>query len=522
MKSRTLTCITAITFFALALPLQLAAQHTRYKLIDLGTFGGPASNLAPTSNGGPENPARALTNNGVIVGQAATATPDPTCSDPDCFFNHAYRWQDGQLSDLGTLQGFNSALSSVATWINNHGWIVGGSQTGAIDPLTGFFTAHAVLWTNGEITDLGTLGGDLSEAFGVNNRGQVVGFSLNGLPDPVSIFGNTIQSRAFLWQNGVMKDLGTLCEAAGVCGLDAQGTVINASGHIAGFSSTNETPNATTSVPTVRPFLWRKGKMIDLGTLGGTLSAVDGPAVVLNNRDQVAGTSTLAGDVGCLTGRCQFYHPFLWEDGVMKDLGTLGGDTGFVSSITDSGDLIGTADLPGPSGSQIRHAFLWRNGVKTDLGSLGGNSHAEGINSQGQIVGRSTPIGSPVRHAFLWEHGGPMVDLNTLIPANSSLLLEEGGNINDRGEIAGRGLPPGCDDVDACGHAFLLVPCDSDASCENKADVATETTQQTTALNNKISTTSTQAPLTPMPFMSAWRARLAQRLHVVGFTGSRD
>src|SRR5260370_31176294 len=118
MKSRTLTCITAITLFAtLALPIQLAAQQTSYRVIDLGTFGGPASNLAPTSNGGPENPGRALTGNGVIVGQAATATPDPNCGDPDCFFNHAYRWQKGVLTDLGTLQGFNNDLSSVAPWI---------------------------------------------------------------------------------------------------------------------------------------------------------------------------------------------------------------------------------------------------------------------------------------------------------------------------------------------------------------------------------------------------------------------
>jgi len=195
----------------------------------------------------------------------------------------------------------------------------------------------------------------------------------------------------------------------------------------------------------------------------------------------------------------------------MTDLGTLGGDTEFVTFISDSGDLIGTADLPDPSGSQSHHAFLWRNGVKTDLGSLGGTSHAEGVNSQGQIVGRSRPTPeSPVQHAFLWEHGGPMVDLNTLIPANSSLLLEEGGNINDRGEIAGRGLPSGCDDVDACGHVFLLTPCDNDTSCNSEADVATNAIEPAAIISSTL-TSSPQGPRMPRSLMSAWRARLAQR-----------
>jgi probable HAF family extracellular repeat protein len=95
----------------------------------------------------------------------------------------------------------------------------------------------------------------------------------------------------------------------------------------------------------------------------------------------------------------------------------------------------------------------------TDLGNLGGNSIAFMMNSRGQIVGRSKLVQtSSLRHAFLWENGAPMVDLNTLIPPNSSLVLFEADNINERGEIVGVGLPAGCDDPSLCGHLFLLIP----------------------------------------------------------------
>ena len=68
MKYTKLSLTTFMVLFAtLALPVPLAAQHNKYKLVDLGTFGGPASLIAPSS-GGPQNPARALTSRGVVVG----------------------------------------------------------------------------------------------------------------------------------------------------------------------------------------------------------------------------------------------------------------------------------------------------------------------------------------------------------------------------------------------------------------------------------------------------------------------
>jgi hypothetical protein len=91
-----------------------------------------------------------------------------------------------------------------------------------------------------------------------------------------------------------------------------------------------------------------------------------------------------------------------------------------------------------------------------------------------------------------------MVNLNTLVPANSSLELEERANINDRGEIAGRGFPARCDDIDACGHAFFLIPCDNAASCETKAEGTTAAVQEPTTPISKASNTSAQAARTPM------------------------
>jgi hypothetical protein len=120
-------------------------------------------------------------------------------------------------------------------------------------------------------------------------------------------------------------------------------------------------------------------------------------------------------------------------------------------------------------------------------------------------------------HAFLWEDGGPMVDLNTLVPPNS-VVLYEADNINDRGEIVAVGLPHGCDNPDVCGQLVLLVPCNAnDASSCESADVSTSAaTQSNFAIPANLPGSSTQNSVTGKQMLPAWRIRLAHKYHTPG------
>jgi len=154
MKPTKLTFTIALVLLALlAIPLQLTAQdHSRYKLIDLGTFGGPASYLTNGFDG-------ILNHHGTVAGWADTSTPDPDptfCFNFDCFVSHSFRWKNGRLTDLGSLA---TGWSSAAIWMNDNGQIVGFSENGMIDPLIGFPEFRAVIWKNDKIMDLGTMAG---------------------------------------------------------------------------------------------------------------------------------------------------------------------------------------------------------------------------------------------------------------------------------------------------------------------------------------------------------------------------
>ena len=142
-----------------------------------------------------------------------------------------------------------------------------------------------------------------------------------------------------------------------------------------------------------RTFVWRRGRMLDVGTLGG-LATREWPTDVkngrLNERGQITGFSELADGTS---------HAFLWSDGELLDLGTLGGANSFGTSINDRGEVVGISE----TAAGIPSAFLWRDGTMIDLGALvpgAQQSQAHQINNRGQVLGRAA---TPWDNLILWE-----------------------------------------------------------------------------------------------------------------------
>jgi probable HAF family extracellular repeat protein len=443
MSRRPLLLAAAAILSALAfvVPAQARAQYP-YTLVDLGTLGGPQSEVG-------NQPIPFATRQDAFVGTADTSLSDPFAPNDNPAFNgdpfvqHTFVWRDGTITDLGALGSQPGENSSWPASVNARGDIAGASDNGTMDPL-GYEEANAVLWKDGRIINLGTLGGTESLAFFLNDRDQVVGAAANLVTDPVSMFGFGTQTRAFLWQDGTMRDLGTLG------GPDAAAFFINDAGQVAGNSYTNSTPNPATGSPTTHPFMWQNGHMKDLGTLGGT-QATTGTWGALNDRGEVVGQSNLPGDLT--------FHPFVWNGHAITDLGTFGGDLGAASWISDHGQVVGWADTSqtltpplGEPGDQLYQAFLWDHGVMTNLGTAPGDrcSVANSINDRGQVVGNAGHCHGAV-DAFLYAHGST-VNLNDLI-APSPLHLKEAIAINDRGEIMGIGVLPNANQ-----HAYVLIP----------------------------------------------------------------
>jgi probable HAF family extracellular repeat protein len=305
-----------------------------------------------------------------------------------------------------------------------------------------------------KLVNLGTLGGTFSNAYGgVTNRSWVTGDS--ALPRDET-------EHAFLWRDGVMSDLGTLggpISSVGNMTKDVRGLIV-------GVAQTleldplqeNWVSNTGFALPqyVFKGFLWRNGLMSALPTLGGNQGAAYG----VNNRGQMVGAaenSTL--DPNCVPPQKLDIEAVIWEpEGEeIHELPRLPGDTvGWALSINDKGQVVGGSgprcgNLPFPT-IYLAHAVLWQDGKVIDLGNFGGvqNNYAEVINNRGEVIGNSDLPGDTTGHGFLWQDG-VMTDLGTLpYPLNFSSAA---GDINEKGQVTG----VSCDSntVNPTCHGFL-------------------------------------------------------------------
>jgi len=241
------------------------------------------------------------------------------------------------------------------------------------------------------VTDLGTLeGGTFSQPFAINRYGLVSGSS--SLPD-----GN---QHATLWLEKLKVDIGAP-------GLGGPNSI--AFGDNEKFQSAGEAETATPDPNgedfcgfgthlTCLPFLWQDGGMIQLPTLGGN----NGVAMAISNRGEVAGfAENSTPDPGCRDPQVLHFKPVVWEKGVIHKLPTFGGDPdGVAQEINENGEVVGGSGTCATFNTNFFynlvpvHALLWEKGHATDLGNLGGKTGQAGGNIAYDINNQGQVVGN--------------------------------------------------------------------------------------------------------------------------------
>ena len=277
------------------------------------------------------------------------------------------------ITDLGAL----GLRASFATAINDRGQVIGyvyKNPKGSYgDPVP-----HAFLWERGKMRDLGTLGGPTSRALAINDRGQIVGEADTRAKDRDGYF----ISQVFLWQNGTKRVIKGL-RSASPAAITNDGAVVGGWGFDA--------------------FLWRQGKLH---------LPWKGRATAANERGEIVGEIYTGRDTA---DDYPIMHAVLRRSGRLVDLGTLGGTSSEARSINERGQIVGQADTSATDasskyGDAIYNAFLWQGGKMRNLGSVARYSQANAVNDRGQVVGWVMALGeNQDKRAVLWEAGRTIV-----------------------------------------------------------------------------------------------------------------
>jgi probable HAF family extracellular repeat protein len=356
------------------------------------------------------------------------------------------------VTDLGTLGG----TFSVAYGVSSAGRVGGGATLAGGNQ-------HPFLWYRGRLTDLGTLGGPNGNAGGPNGRDELPVLAETAAPDPSGEdfcgFGTHLTCLGAVWSDGLMTPLPTLG------GNNGQAFALNNRGQVIGVAENSARDPSSTGNPGGCPapqvfdyeaVIWEPaaGQIQELPPLPGDTV---GFALGLNDKGEAVGSSGFCANTP-LVPLAAGPHAVLWQNGSPIDLGNLGGKLlNVAAAINNRGEVVGTSDLPGDTADP---AFLWtKEAGMRSIGTLGMDKSGlpggfGGINENGQVVGASCSgyAGSGNCRAFLWQDE-VMSDLNTLTPVNSPLYLVFAFAINDAGEIAGLGLTSA-----GAPHAFLATP----------------------------------------------------------------
>lgn len=452
---------------------ELALMYTtRYGMQDLGSLGGTSSR------------AHGLNNLGWVVGMS-------DIGDADGFDYHAFLYREHGMTDLNSLVAPAQGWSLVtAEDVNDAGQILaqacrsasGECQFVRLDPLSPVpapsawtmlvaglcivglagrrsrrrllacaapallaapFAAHAA---NGPVFTMTAVPTGFA-AHAINNAGQIVGTWHEGNLDEVAAIwdGRSVTTIAGLAPGSLgygINDLGHIvgvwhAEAfvktpAGVRDLGRFGFWSTS----AAFAVNNADDVAGTGYWGIgeewRGWVNSHGVLRMIGTFGGDWSE----AHAINKAGQVVGTAALVP----FRGPYSDTRAFVYRDRILLDLGTLGdGVSSRANDINDAGQIVGASEYAYNEYGGPSHPFLYQDRLMRDLGTLGGpDGAANGINNAGAVVGYSSL--SPddyATHAFLYENGR-MRDLNDLARVAPGWTLVDAADVNDRRQILAR------------------------------------------------------------------------------------